>query len=359
MPEKENDIPKKIFNLKEFFYNLYKKITEKTTPAPLTKDTAFDIIIALIPAAIFGAIIFNWYAALLLALSTATALLCEFLWNLFFKKPQAVGLLSATATGLVLGMCLPPRVPFWVAILISFIAIVLKQVFVLIKQTPVNYMALARVSLNIIFPVMMTKYILPLAVDTVTTATPMADAAVNLKVAFFGVHSGCIGETSAFLLLIGGLYLMIKRIINPIVPISFIATVLLTTLIAGQNPLLSTLGGGLMLAALFIATDYTTLPATILGKIIFGVSCGIITFIIRFFNLLPEGVGVAVIIVSLLSYCISLLIKYKAFEFIKAKTQKFFTKEFYKNLWGKILPILQKIKLFLNKYIQKNNGDNS
>ena len=140
MPDKEKNMPIKSFNLKEAFLNFYNKLNEITALKDISIETLVDFIVALIPAAILGAVIFGWYAALILTITTATAILLEFLWNLIFKKPQTLGLLSAAATGLLLGMCLPPTVPFWVAILISFIAILAKQIFLLIKQAPLNYM---------------------------------------------------------------------------------------------------------------------------------------------------------------------------------------------------------------------------
>ena len=365
MPDKEKNMPIKSFNLKEAFLNFYNKLNEITTLKDISIETLVDFIVALIPAAILGAVIFGWYAALILTITTATAILLEFLWNLIFKKPQTLGLLSAAATGLLLGMCLPPTVPFWVAILISFIAILAKQIFLLIKQAPLNYIALARVALVIIFPAIMTKFVTPFSLDAISAATPLASiygdaaSATTVKEAFFGIHGGCIGETSVFFLLIGGIYLIIKRIVDPIVPVFFIGSFALASLIAGQNLLLSIFGGGLILAALFIATESATLPRSIIGKIAFGVGCGIITFIIRFFGILAEGVSCAILIVSLLNYCINLLIKYNAFEFLKEKAQIIFTKEFFKGVLNKITALFQKVKSFLQKYIHTKSGDNS
>ena len=137
---------------------------------------------------------------------------------------------------------------------------------------------------------------------------------------FFGFENGCIGETSAFLLLIGAFYLMLRRIITPTIPFSYIGTVALLALIFGDNVSITVFGGGLMLGALFMATDYTTSPTTELGKLIFGIGCGVITFIIRKFAALPEGVSYAILIMNILVPYINRLTLKKPFGYIKPVT---------------------------------------
>ena len=294
-----------------------------------TQGIMLDVIIALLPAAIFGCVIFGWRSAAVLAVTTASAVLFEFLWNFLCKKPQTVGDLSAIVTGLILGMNLPATIPFWMAIIGSFIAIIIvKQFFGGIGHNFANPAMTARIALMVSFPAAMTKFITPFAVDTVSSATPLASiygnatSTVTVKEAFFGLQGGCIGETSAFLLIVGGLYLVIRRVINPIIPACFIGTVALASLIAGQNIGLAIFSGGLMIGSIFMATDYTTSPTTNWGKVVFGVGCGLITFIIRQFSSLPEGVSYSILLMNILVPYINRLTARKPFGYTKVKEGK-------------------------------------
>ena len=210
--------------------------------------------------------------------------------------------MSAAVTGLLLGMNFSSRTPLWIAAIGSVAAIiVVKQMFGGLGYNFVNPALSARVILLVSFPSFMTKFSEPIT-DTVTSATPLADlSGFNLKTLFFGLHSGCIGETSAFLLIIGGLYLIVRQVINPIIPLSFVGTVALLAFAAGEDPLKYILSGGLMLGAIFMATDYVTSPAVNWGKLIFGIGCGAITFVIRRFGSLPEGVSYSILIMNILT----------------------------------------------------------
>ncbi len=294
-----------------------------------TQGIMLDVVIALVPAAIFGCVVFGWRAALVLAVCIASCFIFEFLWNIILKKQQSAFDLSAIVTGLLLGMNLPSTIPLWMAVVGSFVAIVIvKQLFGGIGHNFANPAMTARIVLMVSFPVAMTSYIEPFTVDAVSSATPLAalygDAAsaVTVKDAFFGIQGGCIGETSAFLLIIGGLYLVLRRVINPIIPVCFIGTVALASLIAGQNVGLCVLSGGLMLGAIYMATDYTTSPTTNLGKAIFGVCCGLITFIIRNFGALPEGVSYSILLMNILTPYINRLTTRKPFGYVKVKEGK-------------------------------------
>ncbi len=294
-----------------------------------TQGIMLDVIIALVPAAIFGCVIFGWRAALVLAVCMASCFAFEFLWNLIFKKQQSAFDLSAIVTGLLLGMNLPCTIPLWMAVVGSFVAIIIiKQFFGGIGHNFANPAMTARIVLIVSFPAAMTSYIEPFNVDAVSSATPLASiygdaaSAVTVKDAFFGVQGGCIGETSAFLLIIGGLYLILRRIINPVIPVCFVGTVALASLIAGQNVGLCVFSGGLMLGAIFMATDYTTSPTTISGKAIFGIGCGLITFIIRYFGALPEGVSYSILLMNILVPYINRLTTRKPFGYVKVKEGK-------------------------------------
>lgn len=288
-----------------------------------TSGIMLDVIIALLPACAYGCIIFGWYAGALLATCVISAVVAEAIWNLLLKKEQTIGDLSAVVTGLLLGMNLPPRLPLWMAAIGSVVAIiVVKQMFGGIGCNFANPAITARIVLLVSFPAAMTVFISP--VDAVTSATPLSGAletVPTVKQLFFGMHSGCIGETSAFLLLVGGLYLMIRRVIAPIIPVCFIGSVALLSFISGQDIALSVFGGGLMLAAIFMATDYTTSPTTNWGKVIFGLGCGILTFIIRKFAALPEGVSYSILLMNILVPYINKATIKKPFGYVKPQRE--------------------------------------
>lgn len=287
-----------------------------------------DVIIALMPAAVYGCILFGFRAAAVLAICVLTAVLSELLWDKALKKPNSVKDLSAVVTGLLLGMNLPPTLPLWQAAIGSvFAIIVVKQMFGGIGCNFANPAIAARIVLLVSFPSSMTRFIEPVS-DVVTSATPLGyingtgTEAFTFKSLFFGMHAGSIGETSAFLLLVGGFYLMLRRIISPVIPFCFIGTVALFSLISGQSPAISAFGGGLILGAVFMATDYTTSPKSLLGKAIFGVGCGVITFVIRKFGSLPEGVSYSILIMNILTPYIDRFTLSKPFGYIKPKKEE-------------------------------------
>ena len=278
-----------------------------------TRGIMLDVIIALLPAAIYGCILFGLRAAIILIVTVATAVASEAIWNLALKKPQTIGDCSAILTGLLLGMNLSSQTPVWIAAIGSVVAIiVVKQMFGGLGFNFANPAMTARIVLLVSFAGQMSNYVSP--IDAVTTATPLANnTPITLKELFFGMHSGAIGETSSFLLIIGGLYLMLRRVIKPIIPVAFIGTVAIATLIAGGDLKLALFGGGLMLGAIFMATDYVTTPTTDLGKLVFGIGCGLITFVIRQFGALPEGVSYAILLMNILTPHINRLTLSKPF----------------------------------------------
>ncbi len=288
-----------------------------------TSGIMLDVIIALLPACIFGCIIFGLRALAVLAVSVAAAVLSEFLWNIILKKPQSVGDLSAVVTGLLLGMNLPSTLPLWMAAIGSVAAIiVVKQMFGGIGCNFANPAIAARIILLVSFPGAMTKFVAPLS-DAVTSATPLAAPnEYTLRELFFGWHGGSIGETSAFLLLVGGLYLIVRKVISPVIPCCFIGTVALLSLLAGENPLHSILSGGLILGAVFMATDYTTTPITWKGKAIFAVGCGLLSFVIRRFGALPEGVSYSILLMNILVPHINRFTRPKPFGWVKPKKEE-------------------------------------
>lgn len=272
-----------------------------------------DVIIALLPAAIYGCILFGWKALLVLITTIATAVAAEAVWNIALHKKQTIGDLSAVLTGLLLGMNLSSETPLWIAAIGSVVAIiVVKQMFGGLGYNFANPAMTARIVLLVSFAGQMSNYVSP--IDAQTSATPLArEATFTLKQLFFGMHGGAIGETSAFLLIIGGIYLMLRRVIKPIIPVAFIGTVAIASIIAEQDLKLAIFGGGLMLGAIFMATDYVTTPTTNLGKLIFGVGCGLITFVIRQFGSLPEGASYAILLMNILTPHINRLTLSKPF----------------------------------------------
>ena len=287
------------------------KLTVSSSPhlrsGESTGGIMLDVAFALLPAAIAGVAIFGPRAAAVLGVCILFAVLSEAVWNLIFKKPLSITDGSAVVTGLLLGMNLSPLAPLWMAALGSVIAIVIvKQMFGGLGQNFANPAITARIVLMVSFPTAMTAWAEPFGwrsgLDGLSSATPLAaDAgAFTYRELLLGLTGGCIGETCALLLLAGGLYLMFRRVITPTIPAAFIGTVALCSLCAGEDPLKAVLSGGLLLGAIFMATDYVTSPYTFKGRLIFGIGCGVITFVIRRFGNLPEGVSFSILLMNLL-----------------------------------------------------------
>lgn len=274
-----------------------------------TSDIMFDVIIALVPATAFGIYQFGFSAGVLVAVCILTALLAELIYQKAMHKKVTVGDLSAVVTGLLLALNLPPTLPWWMAMVGTIFAIiVVKQLFGGLGQNFMNPALAGRCFLVLSFGSYMTRFML----DGVTQATPLANLRnglpINLKDMFLGYTAGTIGETSALALLIGAAYLLIKRVISPKIPLIYIGTFAICIAIYAatkdydvvEYTLAHLCGGGLMLGAWFMATDYVTSPITSSGKIIFGIILGLLTFVLRIFGGTPEGVSYAIIISNLL-----------------------------------------------------------
>ena len=290
-----------------------------------TSGIMLDVIFALLPATICGIFFYGFYALLLVAVSVAAAVAAEYLRCLAVKKESSLRDLSAIVTGLLLALNLPPTLPLWMAALGSAVAIVVvKQMFGGIGHNFANPAITARIVLMVSFPTAMTTFVDPFAAaDTVSTATPLSGSqefATDITRLFFGNYSGCIGETSSVLLLAGGIYLVLRRVITPEIPLAFFVSAAGLSALLGLNPELGAQGpletlltGGLMIGAIFMATDYVTSPPNRLGKIVFGVGCGIITVVIRTFGNLPEGVSFAILLMNILTPHITRLTTGKPF----------------------------------------------
>ena len=292
-----------------------------------TSRIMLDVCIALLPACVFGVINFGIRALLVLIVSVVSSVLFEFLYEKFMHKTITIKDFSAVVTGLLLGMNLPSTIPLWMAVLGSaFAIIIVKQLFGGLGQNFMNPALGARCFLLISFAGRMTTF----TYDGITGATPLAILktegieAVDVLSMFIGNISGVIGETSVIAILIGAIYLFIRKIITPIIPMVYIGVFSLFILIfGGQGFNLTFLaahlcGGGLMLGAFFMATDYVTSPVSNLGKVIYAVILGILTGLFRVFGNSAEGVSYAIIFTNLLVPIIEKFTVPKAFG-VKAK----------------------------------------
>lgn len=285
-----------------------------------TKSIMLDVLIALSPAAIGGIVLFGLKALSVIVTCVLSSVLLEWICCKILKKPNTCGDLSAAVTGLLIAMNLPATIPLWMAVIGCIVAIVVvKQLFGGIGHNFVNPAITARIVLTVSFASAMTNWIRPLSIDAVTTATPLSSSGIEVdKVELLlGLRGGCIGETSSVLLILGGLYLIIRRVISPAIPLSFILTTVVLCTAFGYDPIVSLLSGGLLLGAIFMATDYVTSPTSTLGKIVFGIGCGAITAVIRKFGALPEGVSFAIILMNILVPHINTLTMRKPFGFSK------------------------------------------
>lgn len=296
-----------------------------------TSTIMLNVCIALLPALIAGCIIFGLRVLLLTAVCISSSVLFEFLCRKLMKRDNTIGDLSAVVTGLILAMNLPVTLPLWIAVIGSFVAIVIvKQLFGGIGQNFANPAITARIVLMVSFAGPMSTWMLPFeyknGADAITGATPLAlehmspqelaeigQTVPDYLELFLGKTGGCLGETCALALLIGGLYLAARKIISLAAPLSFIGSLAVLSFISGGDPLYQILAGGVFLGAFFMATDYATTPISTKGKIVFGLGCGILTFIIRQFCSYPEGVSFSILLMNVLTPYIEQLTRTKIF----------------------------------------------
>ena len=276
------------------------------------------VLIGLAPSFLVSIYVFGMRVIALTAVCIVASMFFEWAWNKLMHKTQTVGDLSAAVTGTLIAFNVPSGLPFWIAIVGCFVAIiVVKQLYGGMGKNIVNPAITARIVLFISFATEMTTWPLPrMAADATSTATPLgvlaeggAELPSNMQM-FLGFIVGSMGEVSAIALLIGGLFLIWKKIISPIIPCCFIGTVFVFALIyygatgegeALQMAIFHVLAGGVMLGAFFMATDYVTSPLLPMGKVIFGIGCGLLTMIIRLWGQYPEGVSFSILIMNCLT----------------------------------------------------------
>lgn len=279
-----------------------------------TKNIMLDVIIAMVPALLASVYFFGPRALALVVITVAACVISEYIARKVMKREQTIGDLSAVVTGMLLAFNYPATLPFWIAALGGVVAIiVVKQMFGGLGHNFANPAITARVILLTSFALRMTTWVAPHAwkfgaVDAVSAATPLgmiasgntADLPTYAQM-LIGERAGCLGETCIIGLIIGGVYLVAKKVISPIIPVCYIATVFVMSAVLGQDPVMQILSGGLFLGAIFMATDYVTSPITNKGKVIYAIGCGVITVLIRLFASLPEGVSYSILLMNILT----------------------------------------------------------
>lgn len=295
-----------------------------------------DVCIALVPALFVACYFFGVRVLALTSVCVLSSVFFEYLSRLLMKRPQTISDWSAVVTGMLLAFNLPADFPYWMAVVGSFFAIVVaKQAFGGIGMNFVNPALTARVLMLISFPAEMTHYVIKgifsnglengaaaagfapknlfSSLDLVSQATPLHNALINMNPAneavamptlfesFIGCKAGVIGEVSIAALLIGAIYLLVRKVIDFSIPVAYIGTVLIFTSLCGADPLVQLLNGGLILGAFFMAMDYVTSPVSRNGKIIFGIGCGLLTGLIRMYGSSSEGVSYSILLMNILT----------------------------------------------------------
>ncbi|MBN1156112.1 RnfABCDGE type electron transport complex subunit D [Candidatus Woesearchaeota archaeon] len=293
------------------------------------------VVLSLLPAAFFGIYNFGLNSFFIILVSVLVAVITELVINKLKKERITIADGSAALTGLLLGLCMSPRVPMWIPAVGSFVAIAIaKHAFGGLGHNIFNPALVGRAFLIAAWPIIMNSWVAPVpfgspawlhSYDAVTSATPLGIEKIQGHAVlldkypmihsslFFGNTGGTIGEVSAFLLLIGGLFMIITEIIDWRIPLGYIGTVALGAFALGKDPLFYLLAGGLFLGAFFMATDYVTSPLTRNGRWIFAVCCGILTIVMRLFAGMPEGVMYSILIMNAFVPLIDRFIRPKRF----------------------------------------------
>ena len=265
------------------------------------------VCLALVPTLIASVIIFGVNALILTVVTVVACVFFEWAYCKLMHREVPIEDLSAVVTGMLLAFNMPATLPWWMAIVGAFIAIVIiKQLFGGLGYNFANPAIVGRIALAVGFASRMAAYPLPATqVDALASATPLATAASldsgSYVTLLLGTHGGVLGETCALTILIGGIYLIATKVISPVLPVTYLATVAVLSLCFGMDPIVQLLSGGLMLGAFFMATDYVTSPTTDKGKLIAGVFLGVVTMLIRKFGNMNEGVSFAILLMNLIT----------------------------------------------------------
>lgn len=264
------------------------------------------VCLALAPTLIASVIIFGFNSLILTAVTVAACVFFEWAYCKLMHREVPIEDLSAVVTGLLLAFNLPATLPWWMAIVGAFIAIVIiKQLFGGLGYNFANPAIVARIALAVGFGAKMSAYPMGGGVDALASATPLAVSSelgsANYVTLLLGTHGGVLGETCAITILIGGIYLIATKVISPVLPVTYLASVAVLSLCFGMDPIVQLLSGGLMLGAFFMATDYVTSPTTDKGKLIAGIFLGVVTMLIRKFGNMNEGVSFAILLMNLIT----------------------------------------------------------
>ena len=285
------------------------------------------VCLALCPTLVAAVIIFGINALILTLVTVAACVFFEWGYCKLVHREVPVGDFSAVVTGMLLAFNLPSTLPWWMAVVGAFISIVIvKQLFGGLGYNFANPAIVGRIALAMGFAGRMTSFGYPRGVDAATAATPLAHIADfgpgDYVTLLLGNHGGVLGETCAITLLAGGVYLIATKVISPIIPVTYLGTVAVLSLAAGQDPIVQLLSGGLILGAFFMATDYVTSPTTQKGKLIFGLGLGVITCAIRFLGTMAEGVSFSILLMNLVVPYIEVLTRQDKLGIAKVKKSK-------------------------------------
>lgn len=275
------------------------------TSADTTQKIMQRVCLAMVPALIASVVVFGINSLILTAITVIACVAFEYGYCKLVGREIPVSDFSAVVTGMLLAFNMPASLPWWMAIVGAFIAIVVvKQLFGGMGYNFANPAIVARIALALGFAGKMSAYPKPAnGIDALASATPLAVAdqlgSDNYLTLLLGNHGGVLGETCAIALLVGGIYLIVTKVISPMIPVTYLATVAVLSFCFGMDPVVQLLSGGLMLGAFFMATDYVTSPTTDKGKLIFGIGLGVITMMIRKFGTMNEGVSFAILLMNL------------------------------------------------------------
>ncbi len=297
------------------------------TGADSTQKIMQRVCLALCPTLVAAVVIFGVNALILTAITVAACVFFEWASCKLMHRENPTGDFSAVVTGMLLAFNLPATLPWWMALVGAFIAIVIvKQLFGGLGYNFANPAIVGRIAMAMGFAGAMSNYPHPEGLDALASATPLAVAdqlgSESYVTLLLGNHGGVLGETCAITLLAGGLYLIWTKVISPTIPVTYLATVAVLSLAAGRDPVVQLLSGGLILGAFFMATDYVTSPTTTKGKLVFGIGLGVITCAIRFLGTMAEGVSFSILLMNLVVPYIEELTRQDRLGIAKVKKNK-------------------------------------
>ena len=297
------------------------------TGADSTQKIMQRVCLALCPTLVAAVVIFGVNALILTAITVAACVFFEWASCKLMHRENPTGDFSAVVTGMLLAFNLPATLPWWMALVGAFIAIVIvKQLFGGLGYNFANPAIVGRIAMAMGFAGAMSSYPHPEGLDALASATPLAVAdqlgSESYVTLLLGNHGGVLGETCAITLLAGGLYLIWTKVISPTIPVTYLATVAVLSLAAGRDPVVQLLSGGLILGAFFMATDYVTSPTTTKGKLVFGIGLGVITCAIRFLGTMAEGVSFSILLMNLVVPYIEELTRQDRLGIAKVKKNK-------------------------------------